>query len=56
MHYFIMQVGNVSLPEATKKAVEDIRKKVKMPKKYKDVQDVRSEALLKEVIAKRHYW
>ena len=24
--------------------------------KYKDVQDVRSEALLKEVIAKRHYW
>ena len=35
MHYFIMQVGNVSLPEATKKAVEDIRKKVKMPKKYR---------------------
>ena len=29
---------------------------IKMPKKYKDVQDVRSEALLKEVIAKRHYW
>ena len=29
---------------------------IKIPKKYKDVQDVRSKALLNEVIANRHYW
>lgn len=59
--YILCFDNDVAGQKAISKAMLDIATSfmvsyIQIPKKYKDVQDVRSKALLNEVIAKRHYW